>query len=538
MGKKPQGPMTVDVFGNKISVAELEERNEAEAARVAAKARREAKANAIGASASSDVRNSGNRDGDGYTTAMDGASALTGTGIGIASLEDQLRALVVKTTNGGKLTGKEKRIFAKAEKDGRLPGVHDDENDQNLNLNDDENNSSKKNKHPALSAPESWARSLEAVSVHARNGLGGDNEANASDAVVDVSGLDVSIRGVRLIENGSLTIGRGAKVALLGANGSGKSTLVRLLAVGKIKTNVHDVACVSQELEASEASAFESLRECDHVSAELFKEEQGLIKKMDDDTCGVLSQEQLQLTANRLGEIAEKLNNRNAYDSESNATRILTGLGFDERKMHAPLSTLSGGWRMRAALAVALFIKPGLLLLDEPTNHLDLPAVIWLGSYLNSEHMRNTSVLMVTHSADFVGQVATHLVHLDHHKKRLTQQKHCDVWRFLAAAPERFRLEKKEYDEQQKTLKQLKQQGSSGEAAVKKVLKGAGGGKGTELYVPNPASLFAHTRLTLIFYNKSEIQKRFRRRRLERFPRRFTRQTQRVRRFVHLPRIG
>ena len=145
---------------------------------------------------------------------------------------------------------------------------------------------------------------------------------------------------------------------------------------------------------------------------------------------------------------------------------------------------------------------------------------------------------MVTHSADFVGQVATHLVHLDHHKKRLTQQKHCDVWRFLAAAPERFRLEKKEYDEQQKTLKQLKQQGSSGEAAVKKVLKGAGGGKGTELYVPNPASLFAHTRLTLIFYNKSEIQKRFRRRRLERFPRRFTRQTQRVRRFVHLPRIG
>ena len=84
----------MDVFGNKISVAELEERNEAEAARVAAKARREAKANAIGASASSDVRNSGNRDGDGYTTAMDGASALTGTGTGIASLEDQLARLL------------------------------------------------------------------------------------------------------------------------------------------------------------------------------------------------------------------------------------------------------------------------------------------------------------------------------------------------------------------------------------------------------------------------------------------------------------
>jgi ATPase subunit of ABC transporter with duplicated ATPase domains len=231
--------------------------------------------------------------------------------------------------------------------------------------------------------------------------------------VVDVSGLDVSIRGVRLLEDASLTILRGAKVCLLGANGSGKSTLVRLIASGKIKTKVHDVACVSQELEASERSALETLQECDHVSAELMNEEEKLLKAMDDDgsSSNKLTDEELVKAAQRLGEISELLNQRGAYDASSNARRILTGLGFDDRKMNTPLSTLSGGWRMRASLAIALFISPGLLLLDEPTNHLDLPATIWLASYLNSDRCKKTSVLMVTHSADFVSEVGTYTSH-------------------------------------------------------------------------------------------------------------------------------
>ena len=528
MGKKPKVPMTIDALGNAISVAELEERREMEQARAAAKARREAKAKgSIGESVTDDVN------GDGGTADANDTANTSASGV-IKSLEDQLKSLVLKTSKGEKLTGKEKRMFAKAEKEGRLPSLEED---------DGEDDSKKKSrKHPALALPESWARALEAVTVHARVGLGDDEGSNQSDAVVDVSGLDVSIRGVRLLEDASLTILRGAKVCLLGANGSGKSTLVRLIASGKIKTKVHDVACVSQELEASERSALETLQECDHVSAELMNEEEKLLKAMDDDgsSSNKLTDEELVKAAQRLGEISELLNQRGAYDASSNARRILTGLGFDDRKMNTPLSTLSGGWRMRASLAIALFISPGLLLLDEPTNHLDLPATIWLASYLNSDRCKKTSVLMVTHSADFVSEVgtytshkillafscifatsvssfstnhvmdssssryeqrtqyvpihppdccpykrltyiskilATHLIHLDHFKHSLTLQKHCDVWRFLAAAPERFRLEKKVYDEQQKTLKTLKQKGSSNDAAVRKVLKDSGGKK-------------------------------------------------------------
>ena len=140
---------------------------------------------------------------------------------------------------------------------------------------------------------------------------------------------------------------------------------------------------------------------------------------------------------------------RGAYAAEADARRILTGLGFDERSQNTPLSKLSGGWRMRAALATALFLRPGFLVLDEPTNHLDLPATLWLARYLNSPACKNVAVLVVTHSADFVAETATHLVHLDQFKKKLVTQKHADVWRFLAAAPERFKQEKAKYDAQQ-----------------------------------------------------------------------------------------
>ena len=491
----------MDALGNAISVAELEERKAAEEARAAAKARREAKA-----AAGADARTSSDTAG---TERADAGPA----GGAIVSLEDQLKALVVKVRDGQKLTGKEKRAFAKAEKEGRLPSADDARADPEHAANAERSRAP-----PALSIPESWARALEAVTVHARGGTndGGDDgsftkndhslKTNATDAVVDVAGLDVSIRGATLLEEADLRVPRGAKVALLGANGSGKSTLVRLVASGRIKAATRDVACVAQELDASDGtSAFESLCACDAIAARLQREEAEIIRRMDDASPGdtnegdtneaddttvdttttigtknqraktPMSESEWRSAAARLGEIGDELEQRGAYAAEADARRILTGLGFDETKQNKPLSQLSGGSRMRAALAVALFLRPGLLLLDEPTNHLDLPATIWLASYLNSRECADTAVLLVTHSADFVAETATHLVHLDHFKKKLVVQKHADVWRFLAAAPERFKQEKARYEAQRARLKNLKtKSGLSGEAATRRVLKEEG----------------------------------------------------------------
>ena len=495
MGKKSKGPMTVDALGNAISVAELEERKAAEEARAAAKARREAKA-----AAGADARTSSDTAG---TERADAGPA----GGAIVSLEDQLKALVVKVRDGQKLTGKEKRAFAKAEKEGRLPSADDARADPEHAANAERSRAP-----PALSIPESWARALEAVTVHARGGAnrddGDDDDGDGkkpADAVIDVSGLDVSVRGSTLLEDADLRVPRGAKVALLGANGSGKSTLVRLVASGRIKASARDVACVAQELDADpDASAFESLCGCDAAAARLQREESQIIRRMEDaseTTVGAngealaepgaagdetrvvpaktpMSEEEWRASAARLGEISVELETRGAYAAEARARRILTGLGFDDAKQNARLATLSGGWRMRAALAVALFLRPGLLLLDEPTNHLDLPAAIWLASYLNGPECANTAVLLVTHSADFVAETATHLVHLDHFRKKLVVQKHADVWRFLAAAPERFKQEKARYDAQRARLKNLKTKaGMSADAATKRVLQESSGGR-------------------------------------------------------------
>ena len=488
MGKKPKGPMTVDALGNAISVAELEERQAAEEARAAAKARREAKAAAAAGADTGDAS---------VTTSSKGGDDVVADRSGdIVSLEDQLRALALKVRDGQKLTGKEKRAYAKAEKEGRLPSLEDEAGDEKKGTT---------KKHPALSLPESWARALEAVTVHARGGMESETQNSEeeerqkgvkSDYVVDVCGLDVSIRGASLLEDAELRIPRGAKVALLGANGCGKSTLVRLLASGRIRSSVNDVACVAQELEAFvEISAFDHLINCDAKSFALQKEEEAIIRRMDDACETILVEEgverkvpptkpmsssEWEKAATRLGEVSDELKTRGAYAAEADARRILTGLGFDERSQNTPLVKLSGGWRMRAALATALFLRPGFLLLDEPTNHLDLPATLWLARYLNSPACKDVAVLVVTHSADFVAETATHLVHLDQFKKKLVTQKHADVWRFLAAAPERFKQEKAKYEAQQGRLKNLKTKGGlSAEAATKKLLKEGGGKKAT-----------------------------------------------------------
>ena len=196
------------------------------------------------------------------------------------------------------------------------------------------------------------------------------------------------------------------------------------------------------------------------------------------ETDGSWSEDRWTAAATRLGEIGEELERRDAYAAEANARRILTGLGFDERAQDAPLSTLSGGWRMRAALAQALFLRPGLLLLDEPTNHLDLPATLWLASYLSSPACAKTAVLLVTHSADFVASCATDLLHLDHFKRVVTHHKG-DVWNFLNGAADRHKADLRAYEAQQKRLRELKTKGGlSAEKAEKKLLKGAARGKG------------------------------------------------------------
>jgi len=97
-------------------------------------------------------------------------------------------------------------------------------------------------------------------------------------------------------------------------------------------------------------------------------------------------------------------------DAEADVRRILAGLGFTDEQMEFPTARFSGGWRMRIALAKALFLKPKLLLLDEPTNHLDLEATLWLDEYLNGYPY---ALVVVSHDADFLDSICTDIIHLE-----------------------------------------------------------------------------------------------------------------------------
>lgn len=95
------------------------------------------------------------------------------------------------------------------------------------------------------------------------------------------------------------------------------------------------------------------------------------------------------------------------------AALILTGLGFDKVTIHKKTKDMSGGWRMRVALAKALFVKPSLLLLDDPTAHLDLEACVWLEEYLKKWER---TLVLVSHSMDFLNGVCTNMIDMRHNK--------------------------------------------------------------------------------------------------------------------------
>ena len=110
----------------------------------------------------------------------------------------------------------------------------------------------------------------------------------------------------------------------------------------------------------------------------------------------------------------EELEEMDPSTFEAKAGSILHGLGFSQAMMKKPTKDMSGGWRMRVALARALFVKPHLLLLDEPTNHLDLGAVVWLEAYLSTY---NHILVITSHSQDFMDSVCTNIMDLTHKKK-------------------------------------------------------------------------------------------------------------------------
>ena len=215
-------------------------------------------------------------------------------------------------------------------------------------------------------------------------------------------------RGAKvLLEGADALVNPGERVGLIGANGSGKSSLFSVLR-GELHADKGDaefpahwrVAHVVQEIPALDRPALEYAIDGDRTLRILERK---------------LSQAARENDGNRIGEMHAALGDAGAYTVRSRAEQLLIGLGFTNDELETPVSSFSGGWRMRLNLAQALMCPSDLLLLDEPTNHLDLDAILWVEEWLKRYA---GTLLVVSHDRDFLDGVVNVILHIDQKKLR------------------------------------------------------------------------------------------------------------------------
>ena len=222
-----------------------------------------------------------------------------------------------------------------------------------------------------------------------------------------ISGATLRLGGRALLNGADLTIDPGRRIGLVGRNGAGKSTLLRAI-MGDLPLDGGEmrfargirVATVRQEAPEGPASLLETVLAGDPERLALLDE------ASDGHT-----------DPTRLAEVHERLRAISADAAPARAATILAGLGFDEAAQGRAVSSFSGGWRMRVALATALFANPDLLLLDEPTNHLDLEATLWLETWLARFP---GAALVVSHDRGLLDRAVEAIAHLDRGKMSLT----------------------------------------------------------------------------------------------------------------------
>ncbi|KAK9840983.1 hypothetical protein WJX81_003709 [Elliptochloris bilobata] len=210
--------------------------------------------------------------------------------------------------------------------------------------------------------------------------------------------------GHELLADTRLELNFGRRYALIGPNGSGKSSLLKALGHREFPIPEHiDTYFLDREAPASDLTALEAVMSVDEERSRLEREAESLVTLDDPEV------------EQRLIDVYERLEGLDAGTTEARAGQLLHGLGFTKAMQSKRTRDFSGGWRMRIALARALFVDPTFLILDEPTNHLDLEACVWLEETLKKY---KRILLMVSHSQDFMNGVATNTILVQNKKLR------------------------------------------------------------------------------------------------------------------------
>lgn len=211
--------------------------------------------------------------------------------------------------------------------------------------------------------------------------------------------VTLSLHGREFFRDTTIQISHGRRYGVIGANGSGKTTLLAAIACRELPIPDHiDIWFVHEEAAPTETSALQAV--VDTAAKEVARIEKLMLK---------LAEEDAEANAEVLEALGDKLDKMDPTSFIPDAGALLHGLGFTDVMMAKATKDMSGGWRMRVALAQALFKKPTLLVLDEPTNHLDLGACVWLEEYLAQYP---STIILTSHSEDFMNTVCTEIMQI------------------------------------------------------------------------------------------------------------------------------
>jgi ATPase subunit of ABC transporter with duplicated ATPase domains len=212
----------------------------------------------------------------------------------------------------------------------------------------------------------------------------------------------------------SFQLNPGEKVGLVGPNGAGKTTLFRLI-TGEESPDDGDVTVPKkltigyfrQDVEEMHGRSVldEAIAGSGRVG-DLHHELESLLRDMEDPD----KADQMDETLARFGEVQQEYEHLGGYTLEAQAREVLHGLGFPDVQIDGDVGALSGGWKMRVALARVLLGRPDVLLMDEPTNHLDLESIIWLEQFLKS---LQSTLLMTSHDREFMNRIVNKIVEID-----------------------------------------------------------------------------------------------------------------------------